>query len=167
MLTVEEIVTGLEMNVAGLLGEVTQHYQLFSVEYVTNVINKFLNYKYEVMKDFTNKFGEARQLNAPKKATPEQCYKSIKKHFEQTGQVPVTADWSAAFDWMWSNKLLEIEELKTFMEVEKPKYISSIKNKLATCTNSIERGIIELEMSDESVKYHLRKKYLTEKYNWK
>lgn len=162
MLTVEEIIVALEMNVAGLLGETIQHYQLFSVEYVTSVFNKFLDHKYEVMKKFTQDLSHARKLEEPKKATPEQAYKFILNYVKENNQVPITADWSAAFDWMWSQKMLDVEQLKEFMNAEKPKYEASCKMKLATAATELERRIILDELSEGAISYHLRKKYLTE-----
>lgn len=158
MLTVDEIVVALEMNVAGLLGETTQHYQLFSVEYVTTIVNKFLNHKYEVMKKFTQEVAQARRLDEPKKATPEQSYNFIKKFVEENNSLPITADWSSCFDYMWAQKLTDSsEELKKFFDKHSEIYIKNIKSKIATSTNFVEKHALQLQISESAIKTHVRK----------
>jgi hypothetical protein len=161
-ITIEEIIIGLEMNASHKLDTFVKHYQLFSIEYVTEIVKQYMEKKYEIMIDFNNKIAESYQLEQPKKSTPQECFNFIKKHFQENKTLPLTADWSSCFDWMWYEKILKEEPLKVFMSKEKPRYIERINGLIKTSTTTFEKNKLELELSDGAISLHLRKKYIHE-----
>ena len=80
---------------------------------------------------------------------------------------PFGWDYSAAFDWMWKNKIFEEsrEEMIEWFEKEKQGILSDISRRLALCTNPVQRGVIELEKEDSYIRYICRKKYVMKHFN--
>lgn len=161
-LSPEEMVCSVKLNLTGTYGETIKCFNKIDIQYLTSCFNEYFKFKQRAILAHKAAIEAEKDRQPKQKATPEQAYKFIVNYVKENNQVPITADWSAAFDWMWSQKMLDIEQLKEFMNAEKPKYEASCKMKLATATTTAEKHKIELEMTESAISYHLRKKYLTE-----
>lgn len=158
MLTIEEILCALELNANSKLTKKIQHFQLFSVDYVTEIIDIYLDQKYKAQTLFLQKFAESKKLDEPKRATPEQSYNFIKKFVEENNALPITADWSSCFDWMWAQKMTGTKEyLINFFDKHSEIYVQKIKAQIATSTNFVEKQTLEIQIQEAAVKSQVRK----------
>ena len=156
----EEMVCAVKLNLLGTYGETIKCFNKIDIQYLTSCFNKYNEFKQRAILAHKAAVEAEKDKQPIKKATPEESFLFVKKYFEENNSMPFAADWSACFDHLYYSKLLEIEELKTFMEIEKPKYIAEINQKIATSVGVFEKQKFELELSESAIKYNLRRKYV-------
>ncbi len=138
-----------------------------STLFICSVLNHYKEYK--------NKQNLIKPLEAPKtnmieekkkskEENAEEWYNFINDEFEKNGKVPLMADWNAAYWWMVTNKIIEVDKdtLEMFAENVRADIEHDIKVRKA------ERRDFKLEQKildhPKSFKIECRKRYLINYY---
>lgn len=154
--TVEELYLACEMNYFGQYPQKIEHYQNFTIDYLSNCLHLFNEEKKAAVLKQKRK---EEKISEPDTSTNESHFQYIKSSFEENNTFP-TANYSRAFDHLLDTKQVDIEELKTFYENEKIKIIAEIKAKNAYATSLVERRAFELLMEEPQIKLECRKRYI-------
>lgn len=176
-MTPEEMVIAVKMNLIGELAPVklsngltadrVEFFQRIDSKYLTSVFLEFQKKKQQAM--LAHKAAQEKLKDEEPKEiqSREQAYIFIKKHLEENnGTPPYLANYSGAFEWMYSNDMvIEQEELIKWMKVEKDKLIQKYTNELKLCFNQKERNEVDVKLKDESIKLELRKIYVLNHIN--
>lgn len=157
-LSPEEMVCSVKLNLTGTYGDVIKCFNKVDIQYLTACFNKYNEFKQRAILAHKAAIETEKDRQPKQKATPEQSYNFIKKFVEENNSLPITADWSSCFDWMWQQKLTDSnEELKKFFDKHSEIYIQKIKSQIATSTNFVEKQALEIQISESAVKSHVRK----------
>ena len=156
----EEMVCAVKLNLLGTYGETIKCFNKIDIQYLTSCFNKYNDFKQRAILAHKAAVEAEKDKQPIKKATPEESFLFVQKYFEENNSMPFAADWSACFDHLYYSKLLNVDELKTFMETEKPKYIAEVQQKIATSVGVFEKQKFELELSAGAINYNLRKRYV-------
>jgi hypothetical protein len=154
----EEMVCAVKLNLLGTYGETIKCFNKIDIQYLTSCFNKYNEFKQRAILAHKAAVEAEKDKQPIKKATPEESFLFVQKYFEENKSLPFAADWSACFDWMWSQKLTDSsDELKKFFDKHSEIYIKKIKSKIATSTNFIEKQTLQLQISESAVKAEVRK----------
>lgn len=157
-LSPEEMVCAVKLNLTGTYGETIKCFNKIDIQYLTACFNKYNEFKQRAILAHKAAIEAEKDKHPIKRASPEETYNFIKKFVDENKTLPMTADWSSCFDWMWSQKLTEsTEELKAFFDKHSKIYIKNIKSKIATSTNFVEKHALQLQISESAIKTHVRK----------
>jgi hypothetical protein len=96
--TPDEFQMAFELNSIGELGERIQHYQLFSVEFLSDVVKRYISMRDDTIVEFS-------RLCEPTEAefshnTPEEYYDRLLKYVTEKKEVPLFWNWQAVFRHM-------------------------------------------------------------------
>lgn len=157
-LSPEEMICAVKLNLTGTYGEVIKCFNKIDIQYLTSCFNKYNDFKQRAILAHKAAIEADKDRQPKQKATPEQSYNFIKKFVEENNKLPITADWSSCFDYMWAQKLTDSsEELKKFFDKHSEIYIKNIKSKIATSTNFVEKHALQFQISESAIKTHVRK----------
>jgi hypothetical protein len=159
--TFDDLKLATSLNSARKLETYHQHYQLLNTDFVGAILTDYN----ELLRKANVELAKARE-NATESSVklPEAAnssYLMIKNYFQENKEFPKAANWSNAFDWMWSNGLTEDKETMTkWFESESEKVKKEIINEMFYAKNVAEKRVIEMKLEGNFVRLECRKRYV-------
>lgn len=159
--TFDDLKLAISLNSARKLETYHQHYQLLNTDFVGAILTDYN----ELLRKASIELVKAREnvaeaiVKLPE--AKDSAYLMIKNYYEENKSFPMAANWSSAFDWMWSNGLTEDKEMMAkWFEVESEKVKKEIIDSMFYAKNVAEKRLIEMKLEGNFVRLECRKRYV-------
>ena len=156
-LTFAEINLAFELDNLRILGERTNHFGLFSIEFFTDVLMKFKDYSDEIYHEFRTKFeveNENKEFIPPSNTT---YYNSLVEYVKEHRIVPQFWAWQNVYEHMKDSNM--IRECKSWND----EFIVRIKNKY---DNENQLNLLSgFKKSNETLQERVRSEYVKMRMN--
>lgn len=168
-MTLEEVLLGIDLNLNGEFEQRIEHFNSLDVDYLTKIVNSYKGRKEQAFKEFAKI--KANKSEEIKSVTDKEAYEGLLNYREKNKSWPLSWNWSRAFGYWYGLEIrkggdkevhqpIVDKKIKDWMLTQKQKYLAEINKKIASALTLVERQILELEKSEDSVSLHLRKEFL-------
>jgi hypothetical protein len=155
-----------DYNSARRLTKFHEHFQLLHRDFIGAVLIDFNVFLREANVELAKAKEQATETIKKLPEAKDSAYQYIKSYYEENKSFPMAANWSSAFDWMWSNGLTEShEDMVKWFEIEGDKIKKEIIDEMFYAKNVVEKRTIEIKLEGNYVKMEARKRYVMEYFS--
>lgn len=159
--TFDDLKLAISFNSARKLENYHQHYQLLNTDFVGAILTDYNELLRKASIELVKARENAAEAIVKLPEAKDSAYLMIKNYYEENKAFPMAANWSSAFDWMWSNELTEDKETMTkWFEIEREKVKKEIIDEMFYAKNVVEKRLIEMKLEGNFVRLECRKRYV-------
>lgn len=164
--TFADIELACDYNSARRLTKFHEHFQLLHRDFIGAVLIDFNVFLREANVELAKAKEQATETITKLPEAKDSAYQFIKSYYQEYKSFPLAANWSSAFDWMWSNGLTESHEnMVKWFEIESDKIKKEIIDEMFYAKNVVEKRTIEMKLEGNFVKMEARKRYVMEYFS--
>ena len=160
--TFSDIELACDYNSARRLTKFHEHFQLLHRDFIGAVLIDFNVLLREANVELSKAKEQATETITKLPEAKDSAFNFIKSYFEENnGELPLAANYSSAFEWMWANGMcLDSDAMKLWFMVESDKIKKEIINESFWAKNLIEKRAIETKLEGNYIKLEARKTYV-------
>ena len=164
--TFEDLKLGINLNSARKLDDYYQHYQLLNTDFVGAILTAYNELLRKASIEYQKAKKQATETITKLPEAKDSAYQFIKSYYQEHKSFPLAANWSSAFDWMWSNGLTEShDDMVKWFDIESDKIKKEIIDEMFYAKNVVEKRTIEMKLEGNFVKMEARKRYVMEYFS--
>ena len=164
--TFGDIELACDYNSARRLTKFHEHFQLLHRDFIGAVLIDFNVFLREANVELSKAKEQVTETITKLPEAKDSAYQFIKSYYQEYKSFPLAANWSSAFDWMWSNGLTEShEDMVKWFEIESDKIKKEIIDEMFYAKNVVEKRTIEMKLEGNYVKMEARKRYVMEYFS--